>query len=157
MDSYTSMKTKHSQTGLYSPYDDTVLSKELRAYAAGLDIVFEKLDEMLREYFIDTAEDYGLYERERFTGAVRDDLDVEKRREMLKTREQTNEKTCTPTSFEKIVAGYGLFDFTITENPSEMLVTLTIRDELSDENKEWIQKMAESDFPAHLDLVIEFE
>ena len=45
---------------------------------------------MLKEYFIDTAQSYGLTERERFTGAVRDDLSIEKRRELLKIREQTN-------------------------------------------------------------------
>lgn len=58
---------------------------------------------MLKEYFIDTAQSYGLTERERFTGAVRDDLSIEKRRELLKIREQTNEEFCTPEGFNKIL------------------------------------------------------
>ncbi len=156
MNSYDSMKRKHLQTGLYKADNSTALHKELKAYAAGIDLVLEKLSQIQRECFIDTAEDYGLYERERFTGAVRDDLDIEKRREMLKTREQTNENTCSPSAFEKIVAGYGLYDFSITEYPANQEVTLTVRDSLSEDNKYWIEKMAGNDFPAHLNLNVVF-
>ena len=39
-------------------------------------MIFNELDEMLGEYYIDTAQSYGLTERERFTGAVRDDLSI---------------------------------------------------------------------------------
>ena len=157
MNSYDSMRRKHLQTGLYKADNSTALHKELKAYAAGIDLVFDRLALLQRESFIDTAEDFGLYERERFSGAVCDTLDIQKRRELLKTREQTNEHTCSPADFQKIVAGYGLSDFSITEAPANQLVTLTVRDVLSDDNKRWIEKMAEADFPAHLNLSVVFE
>mgnify|MGYP001224039914 CR=1 FL=1 len=96
MDSYTSMVKKLTDTKLYSVRTGGRTYAELKAFAAGLDLLFNELDEMLKEYFIDTAQSYGLTERERFTGAVRDDLSIEKRRELLKIREQTNEEFCTP-------------------------------------------------------------
>ena len=89
MDSYTSMVKKLTDTKLYSVRTGGRTYAELKAFAAGLDLLFNELDEMLKEYFIDTAQSYGLTERERFTGAVRDDLSIEKRRELLKIREQT--------------------------------------------------------------------
>ena len=63
---------------------------------------------------------------------------------------------CT-SAFEKIVAGYGLYDFSITEDPANQEVTLTVRDTLSEDNKYWIEKMAGNDFPAHLNLNVVFE
>ena len=111
---------------------------------------------MLKEYFIDTAQSYGLTERERFTGAVRDDLSIEKRRELLKIREQTNEEFCTPEGFNKILEGYGLGNFKITENPSQNALNIKISDSLSELNKVWVNKMIEKDFPAHLEITVEF-
>ena len=126
------------------------------AAQAGLDLLFNELDEMLKEYFIDTAQSYGLTERERFTGAVRDDLSIEKRRELLKIREQTNEEFCTPEGFNKILEGYGLGNFKITENPSQNALSVKISDSLSELNKVWVNKMIEKDFPAHLEITVEF-
>ncbi|MCD8025632.1 MAG: hypothetical protein LUF33_01500 [Clostridiales bacterium] len=69
MDSFTSMKSKLLPLGLYTIEDGSNLYAELKAYAAGLDSVFENLDTMLREYFIDTAQTYGITEREKLIGA----------------------------------------------------------------------------------------
>ena len=85
MDSYTSMVKKLTDTKLYSVRTGGRTYAELKAFSTGLDLLFNELGEMLKEYFIDTAQSYGLTERERFTGAVRDDLSIEKRRELLKT------------------------------------------------------------------------
>lgn len=156
MDSYTSMVKKLTDTKLYSVRTGGITYAELKAFAAGLDLLFNELDEMLKEYFIDMAQSYGLTERERFTGAVRDDLSIEKRRELLKIREQTNEEFCTPEGFNKILEGYGLGNFKITENPSQNALTVKISDSLSELNKVWVNKMIENDFPAHLEITVEF-
>lgn len=157
MDSFTSMSKKLVSTKIYSVNKGGVNYAELKAFAKGLDLLFNELDEMLKEYFIDTAQSYGLTERERFTGAVRDDLSIEKRRELLKIREQTNEKFCTPEAFNKILQGYGLSAYEVTENPSENTLTIKIADTLDEQSKTWVQKMIENDFPAHLDVVVEFD
>lgn len=156
MDSYTSMVKKLTDTKLYSVRTGGRTYAELKAFAAGLDLLFNELDEMLKEYFIDTAQSYGLTERERFTGAVRDDLSIEKRRELLKTREQTNEKFCTPEAFNKILQGYGLGGFELIENPQKNALTVKIYDALDEQNKAWVNKMIENDFPAHLAVTVDF-
>lgn len=156
MDSYTSMVKKLTDTKLYSVRTGGRTYAELKAFAAGLDLLFNELDEMLKEYFIDTAQSYGLTERERFTGAVRDDLSIEKRRELLKIREQTNEEFCTPEGFNKILEGYGLGGFELIENPQKNALTVKIYDALDEQNKAWVNKMIENDFPAHLAVTVDF-
>ena len=156
MDSYTSMVKKLTDTKLYSVRTGGRTYAELIAFAAGLDLLFNELDEMLKEYFIDTAQSYGLTERERFTGAVRDDLSIEKRRELLKIREQTNEEFCTPEGFNKILEGYGLGGFELIENPQKNALTVKIYDALDVQNKAWVNKMIENDFPAHLAVTVDF-
>lgn len=156
MDSYTSMVKKLTDTKLYSVRTGGRTYAELKAFAAGLDLLFNELGKMLKEYFIDTAQSYGLTERERFTGAVRDDLSIEKRRELLKIREQTNEEFCTPEGFNKILEGYGLGGFELIENPQKNALTVKIYDALDEQNKAWVNKMIENDFPAHLAVTVDF-
>lgn len=156
MDSFNSMSSKMTATGIYTVTEHSNNYAELKAYAAGLDMLFEMLDEMKREYFIDTAESFGILNRERFTGAVRDDLSIEKRREMLKIRELTNEKTCSPASFEKILSGYGLTNFSITEHPSTRMVLIKINDNLSESDRVWVEYMISNDFPVHLNVQVVF-
>ena len=156
MNSLDSMTKKLENTKIYAVKPGGRNYAELKAFAAGLDLLFNELGEMLKEYFIDTAQSYGLTERERFTGAVRDDLSIEKRRKLLKIREQTNEEFCTPEGFNKILEGYGLGNFKITENPSQNALSVKISDSLSELNKVWVNKMIENDFPAHLEITVEF-
>lgn len=156
MNSLDSMTKKLENTKIYAVKPGGRNYAEIKAFSVGLDMIFNELDEMLREYYIDTAQSYGLTERERFTGAVRDDLSIEKRRELLKTREQTNEKFCTPEAFNKILQGYGLGGFELIENPQENALTVKIYDALDEQNKAWFNKMIENDFPAHLAVTVDF-
>lgn len=156
MNSLDSMTKKLENTKIYAVKPGGRNYAEIKAFSVGLDMIFNELDEMLREYYIDTAQSYGLTERERFTGAVRDDLSIEKRRELLKTREQTNEKFCTPEAFNKILQGYGLGGFELIENPQENALTVKIYDALDEQNKVWVNKMIENDFPAHLAVTVDF-
>lgn len=156
MNSLDSMTKKLENTKIYAVKPGSRNYAEIKAFSVGLDMIFNELDEMLREYYIDTAQSYGLTERERFTGAVRDDLSIEKRRELLKTREQTNEKFCTPEAFNKILQGYGLGGFELIENPQENALTVKIYDALDEQNKVWVNKMIENDFPAHLAVTVDF-
>lgn len=156
MNSLDSMTKKLENTKIYAVKPGGRNYAEIKAFSVGLDMIFNELDEMLREYYIDTAQSYGLTERERFTGAVRDDLSIEKRRELLKTREQTNEKFCTPEAFNKILQGYGLGGFELIENPQENALTVKIYDALDEQNKVWVNKMIENDFPVHLAVTVDF-
>ena len=55
MDSYTSMVKKLTDTKLYSVRTGGRTYAELKAFATGLDLLFNELGEMLKEYFIDTV------------------------------------------------------------------------------------------------------
>lgn len=88
MNSFDSMKTKLESTGLYKVTAKSNIRAELLAYAEGLNTEFDMLEAMERELFIDTAENSGITERERFVGKINADYPLEKRREMLKISEQ---------------------------------------------------------------------
>lgn len=156
MDSYTSMKNKLQSTGLYEISEESNISDELKAYAFGLDCLFAELDEMTREYFVSTAESYGLTERERFVGKVREEYSNEKRREMLKIQEQMMGNDCNKSSFEMFLEGLGLSDFEITENFSGQTVTIQINDTLASETKKMVEEKINAEFPAHLIITINY-
>ena len=103
MNSFDSMKTKLECTGLYKVTAKSNIRAELLAYAEGLNTEFDMLEAMERELFIDTAENCGITERERFVGKINADYPLEKRREMLKISEQKVGGKCTPDDFKRIV------------------------------------------------------
>lgn len=47
-------------TGLYEPQQGSLIYAELAAYAEGLELYFGKLEELLRELFLSSAQSYGL-------------------------------------------------------------------------------------------------
>ena len=97
MNSFNSMKTKLESTGLYKVTVKSNIRAELLAYAEGLNTEFDMLETMERELFIDTAENCGITERERFVGKINADYPLEKRREMLKISEQKSAENALPT------------------------------------------------------------
>ena len=99
MGSYDSMKEKLNAVGIYSIDENSNISKELLAYSEGLDSLFDSLDTMTKEYFIETAVDFGIVRREKFLGKEREEYSTEKRREMLMLQEQNMGGKCTPDAF----------------------------------------------------------
>ena len=150
------MKSKLIATGLYTLEDSSNTSEELKAFAQELDIIFDTLDEMTREYFIATAQSYGIIERERFIGKERSELPTEQRREMLIIQEQMMGNSCSKGAFELMLKGTGLSDFTITESFATQAVTVTINDVLTAEIKQMIEEKIRAEFPSHLDVTVTF-
>ncbi len=60
MDVLTMLREKLDGCGLYDLQQGTVVYAELAAYAAGLQMIYDQLEELERELFITTAEDRGL-------------------------------------------------------------------------------------------------
>lgn len=156
MSSFESMKTKLESTGIYNVTDGSNIRKELITYADEIDRLFTELSEIERECFIETAQDYGLSERERFLGVDRSSQVVEKRRELLETAEQLR-GNCTISNFENIVRGYGVESFEIIERPTGNLVILNIYDTFTDEQKSVIRSRVNEDFPAHINVTVYFQ
>ena len=113
MSSYDSMKEKLNAVGIYSIDENSNISKELIACAEGLDSLFDNLDTMTKEYFIETAESFGIVRREKFLGKERTEYSTEKRREMLILQEQYMGGKCTLDAFSDVLRSCGLSDFSI--------------------------------------------
>ena len=156
MSSYDSMKEKLNAVGIYSIDENSNISKELSAYSEELDSLFETLDTMTKEYFIETAEDFGIERREKFLGKEKEEYSTEKRREMLILQEQNMGGKCTPDAFCDILRSCGLTDFTFTELPTSFRLSITINDTLSPEQKKIVTERIKLEFPLHLLVAINF-
>lgn len=156
MGSYDSMKEKLNAVGIYSIDENSNISKELSACAEGLDRLFDSLDTMTKEYFIETAEDFGIVRREKFLGKEREEYSTEKRREMLLLQEQNMGGKCTPEAFSDILRSCGLTDFTFNEAPTSFRLSITINDTLSEEQKKIVTERINLEFPLHLSVAINF-
>lgn len=156
MGSYDSMKEKLNAVGIYSNDENSNISKELSACAEGLDCLFETLDTMTKEYFIETAEDFGIERREKFLGKEKEEYSTEKRRGMLMLQEQNMGGKCTPDAFCDILRSCGLTDFTFTELPTSFRLSITINDMLSQEQKKIVTERIKLEFPLHLLVAINF-
>lgn len=149
-----SLISKHSALHIYDITEDSNIHRELQAYAVGLELLTEELDTMLRECFFATAETYGLERAERLWGKVRDDLSLEKRRQMLITRSAFGYRDFTPDGIEKLLKFLGV-DGTVYEYPYFNRITVdTNSAQLTQGQRNWIYSQLHSLLPAHLDIDI---
>lgn len=153
-DTYTSMKNSLSTLSIYE-FEGTNISNELKAYALVLDEINAELSEMIDECFIDTASSYGLSQRELTIGAVRDDLTIDKRREMLKLRESICKSSFTVEKIKESLRSFGL-QFELKEYPSLYIVNVDARGSYSQKEQAWIRTEVEKIMPAHLSIQVIF-
>lgn len=154
MNSYNSMTDKLKKTAIYR-FGSTNISSEILTYAIEFDRLNDNIDEMLRECFISTACDYGISLRELVIGAVRDDLDIEKRRQMLTMRECININDFNISGIQKALNSFNV-DSIITEYPSFNMVTVNAIGGYTQKERSWIKTEIEKIMPAHLDVQIIF-
>lgn len=156
MSSYDSMKDKLNAVGIYSIDENSNISKELVACAEGLDGLFDNLDAMTKEYYIETADDYGILRREKFLGKEKTEYSIEKRREMLELQEQNMGEKFTPDAFSDILKSCGLTDFSFVEQPTNFKLMVNINDTLTNEQKKIVTERINLEFPLHLNIEINF-
>lgn len=156
MSSYESMKAKLAPVGLYTLEEGSNICQELKSYAEGLDVLFDELDTMTREYYIETAESYGITQRELFVGGMKSEYTLEQRREMLKLQEQNMGNKCNAEAFGDILRSCGVTDFIFSERFTAYGLTITVNDILSEETKKLVQDKVSAEFPAHLNTTIKF-
>ncbi len=156
MGSYDSMKSKLEPIGVYSLAPGDITDCELKAYACGLDPLFDKLEEFEREGFIATAESYGLSEREKFLDREKPGLTTARRRELLIALEQSLGMKATPSEFLEYLQNCGLEQVTISEYPTRQRLSVFIDDDLNAGQKRLIVKKTAAAAPAHLNVMIHF-
>lgn len=157
MSTFDKLTKIHSSMGVYRITEGSNIGNELRAYSAGLDILADALEELQRECFITTAESYGIRRRELMFGAVREDLPVETRRNMLLTRYSFGSDDFTPEGINKILKLLGI-EALVQEFPSVNRVTIdVITTGLTKGQRNWIRSQIAELFPAHLEMDVIFD
>ena len=156
MKSLVSMKHKLEPLGLYDLSGSGEVDCELKAYAEGLDTLFDTLDELQRENFIQTAESYGLSRRESFEIRERAELPVQERRDSLMYYERTVITGLTDSEFAEFLERIGLTDYTLSGNHSRGSMNLTIADSKTDGEKALIEKQIRAEIPTHMRLDISY-
>ena len=146
------MRDKLSPLGLYRLSEGDVTDAELKAYAEGLDPLFELIDELEREGFIPTAESYGLSSREGFIDREKSALTVERRRELLLGAERSRMLIPSAAAFRQYLSDIGLLSFSIGEHPTRQRMDLYVNDSLTQEEKRLIGEKIERACPAHLSV-----
>lgn len=156
MTSLESMTAKLAPLRLYEITEGSEIYTELAVFAAELDAAFAELEVMTRECFIETAQSWGISEREKFTGKEKTALSLEERRELLKTAEYITGADFRTSGFESFVRSCGAQDFTYHEGPSLAKINLIIHDELDSGTKKLLEERMEAYCPANCKIAIRY-
>lgn len=125
MSIYSTMKDSLQATGLYNTEQNIPLYAELAAYSDAFEICSEYIDELKREAFIKTAQDYGISNIERLYGRVMSDLTNDERRAIILNRLSITPADFTVENIKKILASCGLTHYRIYENKTDEIFTVT--------------------------------
>ena len=100
--------------GIYKLEKGTLVYAELAAYAAGLDLLENGLDELEREAFLPTAQGEGISRREEIYGKPKTLLPLRERREMLLYRGAINNRNNTREDLERALVACGDTVYSVT-------------------------------------------
>lgn len=156
MTAFESMSEKLSKTGLYSTAEGNLVYAELMAYAEGLDIYYNALDELLRECFVATAEDYGLTMREEFLRKCSVYDSVEGRRKSIIAALSVCNTDYTLEGFQKCLDIFGI-DGTLTEDGGNFLFTFDCTTAIPENKLELIKEQLSEFLPPHFDFEFNVE
>ncbi|MFQ9873064.1 MAG: hypothetical protein ACLRVT_08805 [Oscillospiraceae bacterium] len=142
--------------GIYRLDEGSLVYAELAAYAAGLDLLEEGLDELEREAFVQTAQGEGISKREKIYCKPKTLLPLQERREMLLYRGAINNRNNTRADLERALVACGL-RATVKENLDGATIYINCFDFLEDfQGQEEIRKAAGEFLPCHLEAAFDF-
>lgn len=108
MSEFDIISQRLSETGVYDCRNGTLIYAELMAYAEGLDLIFDELEELSREAFPLSAEGEGLIFFGRLFGVPLFTTSISARKKSIRTLLSFTDKTITPTDMLKLPDVYGL-------------------------------------------------
>ena len=150
MTAYQSMKQKLQPLGLYRLDSGDALDLELTVYGEELDRLYDALDELLREAFIETAESYGLSRREEIISREHPEQTASQRREALIYFEKTVKTTLNDDDFAEFLENIGVTDYTLDVRLRQGEFNITIADEKTDGEKALLEQRIRAEIPAHM-------
>lgn len=156
MNSIDLLKSKLEPLGLYNLEQKSLIYAELMAYAVAFDVLYDKLEEIEREMFVDTAESYGLVTREKAFGYKKTNVSANIRREMLNTRSSITSNDFNKEKIENSLKAAGIEGY-IIEVPSEYLMHINCLEVVDTEaSNEETESMARKFMPAHIETIFDF-
>lgn len=156
MESINLLKSKLSPLGLYNLNQGSLVYAELASYAVAFDILYDQLEEIEKEMFVDTAESYGLFLREKAFGYKRNNISVTARREMLNYRSSITSSNFNKEKIEDALKASGINGYVI-EIPNEYLMHINCLDVIDTEvSNEEIENRAKKFMPAHIETIFDF-
>lgn len=156
MESINLIKSKLKPLGLYNLEPGTLIYAELMSYAVALDVLYDKLEEIEKEMFVNTAESYGLSLREKAFGYKRTNVSLETRREMLKYRSSITSSNFNKAQIEDALKASGINGY-IIEVPNEYLMHINCLEVIDTEtSNEEVENSARKFMPAHIKTIFDF-
>ena len=156
MDSLTSMKQKLAPLGLYELETNSEVLCELKAYAEGLDVLYEILNELERESRIATAETYGLSRRESLFGREHPEQTAEERRKTLNYFEKTVMTTLSDDDFAEFLENIGVKNYSINVRQKQAEFNITFAENPTDGQKALVEKRIKAEIPAHMTYIFHY-
>lgn len=153
--SFTAMQNALLATGIYEITEGTRLYAELKAYDAGLQMLHDKLDELLQEALIPTAVSYGLEERELLFGLNLSSCTEEERRKLLCMRGAIDVSFFNKKAFLNILESAGI-EAEVTESPSTQHIDIQVLSVTGNQTQKDTQNAIMDYLPAHADSTITF-
>ena len=153
--SFTAMKNTLIATGIYEITESTRLYAELKAYDAGLQMLHDQRDELLREALIPTAVSYGLAEKELLFGLNLSSCTEEERRKMLCMRGAIDVNSFSKADFLNILQSGGI-DVEVTEFPSTQQIGVQVLSVKDGQMQQDTQKAVSDYIPAQTEYTVTF-
>ena len=151
-----SMEQKLRPIGLYALNEGDPRALELTVYGEELDRLYSALDELLREAFIETAEGYGLEDREKFLGPVRTSETTARRRERLLTLCRDCEGARNAAGLLRLLESVmdSRCQVDVTYRPTTIYVTTL--DPTTAAERDSLEKLMDQVLPSHADRVMTY-
>ena len=153
MTAYQSMKQAIGAVRLY----DTAaphLNAELHAYADELEKVYDELDELLPERFLQTAGDRGLSAYEELFGPARSG-DLDERRRLLRLRLTLGGGDFTVAGIRQALDSFGL-SYVIAEFPLYDRLNIIAQTDYTKAQQNFIRRETAKIIPAHIEYQLVF-
>ena len=154
MTAFESLQEKLSATGLYDISQGTLIYAELMAYAEGLQIVYDILEELLRECFVPTAESYGLLRRGKLIRHLNLDHTLPGKRQTILLTLSLFQTDYTLAGMEKVRDSFNAHgSFSVSADPLKVIFTCT--DELSAVQRQRLEEEMAKQMPCWLPFELE--
>lgn len=153
MSEFDIMKSTLEKTGLYSVEEGGAVYAELMAYAEGLDVYFGALEELLRECFVSTAQEYGLALREKIFNRMNLDTSLQGRRNALLKALAVNVWDYTIEGMEKVRDSFNAQGSFETDH-NNMKVIFRCTQTITEAQKAALQEQMKNFMPCWMDFEI---